>query len=253
MAIFTKQSVRASFDDEGEALELELATHRAQELGVRAVFADFHGQVAQLLHESFLRTAFREPRPEHAWADHYMNRLERWWTAWADGRGVSDSLLAELRSGLTGLLPILGLSAERDPKAVIPEGHKLELWVRVHPTGQDRQLVRWATSENSAIEGVNGKCGRIETPSYLAPVRAFAEGRASAYDIGELETGRESQSRYTSKSFLAVPVRLEGAVVGVLSLASTAHLVQARMMKSHETTASLVTYLSDLGTRMLKD
>lgn len=251
VVIFTKQAVSASFDEDGGSLALDLATDRASELGVRAVFTDFHGQVAQLVHEAFVRTGFREPHPDHSWTNDYMDRLSAWWDAWVTPRGVSAAIPHELNQGLADTLPILGLPPAGDPLEPAAERFRLELWVRQTPTLPDRNLVRWATSESSVIDGVNGKRGRIEAPSYLAAVKAFTEGRPQAYDIAHLETGRESSTRYTSKSFLGVPIRIESSVVGVLTLACTSHLATSSMMRSSETTENLVTFLHRLGQDLL--
>lgn len=252
VAIMTKQGFPTAFDDEGNALALELATHRASELGVRAIFADFHGQVAQLFHEAFIRTAFRTPKPDIEWTSDYTTRLARWWERWMTSNGIDPSLPDALRSGLSGALPVIGISSAPDPLNRAAERFRLELWVRSYPRRPERHLVRWASSDGAALEGVNGKQGQIESPSYLAAVRAFTEGRPSAFDIASLEQGRASTGRYTSKSFLAIPIRVDNVIVGTLTLASTARLGDSLMMNSKESTAELVTLLSEIGQDMLK-
>lgn len=251
VAILTKQGFPTAFDDEGNALAVDLATHRASELGVRTVFADFHGQVAQFFHEAFVRTAFSSPRTDQEWTSDYMTRLSRWWERWIASTGVDPGLPAALRSALESALPVIGASANPDPLSRASEQFRLELWVRCYPRRPDRHLVRWASSEGSTLEGVNGKEGRIESPSYLAAVRSFTEGRPSSFDITNLEQGRASAARYTSKSFLAIPIRVENAIVGTLTLASTAHLKDSLMTSSTESTAELVALLAEAGRTLL--
>lgn len=251
VAILTKQGFPTSFDNQGNALAIDLATHRASELGVRTVFADFHGQVAQFFHEVFVRTAFSSPHPNQEWTSDYMTRLSRWWERWIVTAGIDSGLPEALRDALEDALPVIGVSATPDPLSRSSEQFRLELWVRSYPQRPDRHLVRWASSDGSNIEGMNGKQGRIESPSYLAAVRSFTEGRPSSFDITSLEQGRASAARYTSKSFLAIPIRMDNVIVGILTLASTAHLKDSLMMSSKESTAELVALLAEAGRALL--
>lgn len=251
VAILTKQGQTTDFDPAGESLATDLASHRATELGVKAVFADFHGQVSQLVHEAYVRTAFRKPHPDYAWTRQYGDRLSAWWHEWVTTTGVDPDLPGRLRRGLGDALPIFGVTAATDPLNRAAETYCLELWVRSYPSTSERQLVRWASSAGVSIEGVNGKRGRIESPSYLAAVRALTEGRPRAFDITDLERGRESAGRYTSKSFLAVPIRIDNAIVGTLALACSSHLSQTEMLRSEDRTEALVTFLGALGHNLL--
>lgn len=251
LAVMTKAGLTADIDHDGESLGLDLIRHRSSELFVEPVFADFHGQVAQLFNEAYVRTAFRDPDERYSWTSDYMTRLGSWWDSWVATAGTDPGLPDKLADALRDTLPLFGIAPTDDPLSPTAEGYRLELWVRASPTSQDRQLVRWATSESRTLDGVNGKCGKLETPSYLAPVRAFTEGRPRAFDIAELESGRESPTRYTSKSFLGIPIRVNDCVVGVLSLASTNHLAQASMLRRDGATAEAVEYLKNVGATLL--
>lgn len=247
----TKASLAPDVDHDGESLGLELVRHRSSELFVEPVFADFHGQVAQLFNEAYVRTAFRKPDKRYSWTLDYMTRLSNWWDAWVAAPGIDPLLPDKLSDALRDTLPLFGIAPPEGPLSSTVEGYRLELWVRVSPTSQDRQLVRWATSESRILEGVNGKCGRLEAPSYLASVRAFTEGRPRAFDIADLESGRESVTRYTSKSFLGIPIRVNDCIVGVLSLAATSHLSQTAMLRRDASTAEAVEYLKNVGATLL--
>lgn len=251
LAVLTKAGLVGDLRRDGESLGLDLVRHRCRELFVEPIFADFHGQVAQLFNEFSIRTAFRSPDGRYPWTADYMNRLAHWWDGWVAVKGVDATLPTQLADALRDALPLFGIAPNDDPLSRASEGYRLELWVRAMPASADRQLVRWATSENRSLDGVKGKRGNLETPSYLAPVRAFTEGRPRAFDIKDLEAGRESTSRYTSKAFLAIPIRVNGCIVGVLSLASTNHLAQARMLRANVATANTVDYLKNVGATLL--
>ena len=251
LALLTKHAIADDLDSDGNSLSLDLLRHRTSELAVIPLLADFHGQVAQVVHELALRTAFPSPLPSVPRTLDYSERLGSWWNSWKVAAATNKELPEKLALALDGALPLFGLETDQDPFQDVSETYRLELWVRAYPERPERQLVRWATSDGRALFGVKGKNGRIESPSYLAPVRAFAEGRSQAFDIQDLEDSRVSTLRYTSKSFLAVPIRVNDCIVGVLSLASTNHLKIAGMMSSHDVTSQTVEYLTDLGTSLL--
>lgn len=251
LAVLTKAGLVRDLGHDGESLGLDLVRHRCRELFVEPIFADFHGQVAQLFNEFYIRTAFRSPDGRYPWTADYMARLAHWWDSWIAVRGLDGTLPSQLADALRDTLPLFGIAPNDDPLAPASEGYRLELWVRAVPNSSNRELVRWATSENRSLDGVKGKRGSLEMPSYLAPVRAFTEGRPSAFDIKDLEGGRESTSRYTSKAFLAIPIRVNSCIVGVLSLASTNHLAQAGMLRTDAATAKAVDYLKNVGARLL--
>lgn len=253
IAILTKGSHADDLSADGDSLSLDLLRDRAAELAVTPVFADFHGQVAQLAGEMALRTAFPQPRDDAPLSWSYMDRLDAWWRTWSSVAGRDQQLPEKLHTELQGLLPLFEITPDADPLSTESERYRLELWVRAFPIAPERQLVRWAASDGRTIDGAKGKCGPLDTASYLAPVRAFAEGRAGAYDVADLEQGRESIDRYTSKGFLAVPIRVRDCIVGVLTLASSNRLTSARMTRSSETTEKAVAYMLDLGQRLLDD
>lgn len=251
LALLTKGSHAYDLSADGDSLALELLRDRAAELAVSPVLADFHGQIAQLTNEIKLRTAFPKPRSDAPLSWNYMDRLDSWWQAWSVESGIDAQLPENLHIALQGALPLFDIAPNDDPLRVEAERYRLELWVRAFPIAPERQLVRWATSDGRTLDGAKGKCGPLDTASYLAPVRAFIEGRPGAYDIADLEQGRASIDRYTSKAFLAVPVRVRDCIVGVLSLASSNRMSSARMARSSDTTEKAVAYLQDLGQRLL--
>lgn len=253
LALLTKGSHAHDLSADGDSLALELLRDRAAELAVSPVLADFHGQIAQLINEMKLRTAFPNPQANAPLSWNYMERLDRWWQGWSVATGSDATLPSTLHTALQEVLPLFDITPDADPLHGEDERYRLELWVRAFPVAAERQLVRWATSDGRTLEGAKGKCGPLDTTSYLAPVRAFIEGRPGAYDIADLERGRASIDRYTSKSFLAVPVRVEDCIVGVLSLTSSHRLSTARMMRSSDTTEKTVAYLQNLGQRLLSN
>ncbi|MGW9267721.1 MULTISPECIES: SIR2 family protein [unclassified Microbacterium] len=251
LAVLTKGSHASDLTADGDSLSLDLLRDRAAELAVTPILADFHGQVAQLTGEMTLRTAFRKGRTDEPLSWSYMERLDGWWQEWSANYGQDDLLPERLQDALQGILPLFDIAPNTDPLQTEVERYRLEIWVRAFPLAPERQLVRWASSDGRTLDGAKGKCGHLGTQSYLAPVRAFVEGRAGTYDVADLEKGRESIDRYTSKSFLAVPIRARDCVVGVLTLASSNRLATARMTRSSETTEKAVAYLLDLGQRLL--
>nr|WP_232528565.1 SIR2 family protein [Microbacterium sp. MAH-37] len=251
LAVLTKGSHAYDLNTDGDSLSLDLLRDRATELSVTPVLADFHGQVAQLVGEMTLRTAFPQPRSDAPLSWSYMDRLDAWWQAWSGAAGLDQGTPEKLHEALQELLPIFELTPNIDPLSPESERYRLELWVRAFPIAPERQLVRWAASDGRTLDGAKGKCGPLDTATYLAPVRAFIEGRAGAYDISDLERGRESLERYTSKAFLAVPIRARDCIVGVLTLASSNRMTSARMTRASETTEKAVAYMLDLGQRLL--
>ncbi|MCK8467825.1 SIR2 family protein [Microbacterium sp. KSW4-16] len=251
LAVLTKGSHAHDLSAEGDSLSLDLLRDRAAELSVTPVFADFHGQVAQLASEMTLRTAFPKPRNDAPLSWSYMDRLDGWWREWSSTAGLDPQLPDKLHEALQSVLPLFDLTPNVDPLSTESERYRLELWVRAFPITPERQLVRWAASDSRNLDGAKGKCGPLDTASYLAPVRAFVEGRAGAYDIADLEQGRVSIDRYTSKAFLAVPIRARDCIVGVLTLASSNRIASARMTRASDTTEKAVAYLLDLGQRLL--
>lgn len=231
----------ANADPELEQLNLLLARHRSSELSYSPLFPDFNAQAAQLVAEFALRTALGTAMTP------YIMRLDAWWQAWVSKHGTDTDIPTKLRDILSGTLPLLDCDVSQDPLVRDNERYQLELWLRADPAGPSRSLTRWARSLDAATAGVKGKSAPLERGSYLAPVRSFTEGRAGRFDITDLERGRESDDRYTWRSFLCVPIRKNFCTVGVLSLASTLPLAMASMSASEEATAKAVQILRAEG------
>jgi len=235
----------ANPDDDLEILNLTLARARARELNYTPLFPDFNGQAAQLITETAMRTAFGSRTTA------YTQRLGEWWDAWSVQGGRDTKMPQRLREIVTTISALLGSPLPESPLEHVAERHQLELWVRVEPAGPSRSLTRWARSLHATSAGVDGKTEPLDRSSYLAPVRALVEGRASRLDVEDLEHGRVSSTRYTWRSFLCVPIRVDDCIVGVVSLASSLPLCQASMNGSEEATAKVVAVLLAEGTKLL--
>lgn len=234
----------ANADPELEKLTLLLARHRSSELRYAPLFPDFNSQPAQFITELTLKTAVGQS------ATSYTERMNGWWNSWVSTRGPDPDIPSRLREAVTSVLPLLGCDADPSPLAEDAERFQLEMWVRADPAGPARSLTRWARSLDALTAGVKGKTASLERDSYLAPIRCFTEGRAGRFDIGELERGRESDARYTWRSFLCVPIRVRFCTVGVLTLASTLPLAATSMSSSEEAVAQVVQILKAEGTRL---
>ncbi|QAY60640.1 hypothetical protein ET475_12020 [Microbacterium protaetiae] len=244
LAVLTRGQF-ANPDDDLEILNLSLARARARELNYTPLFPDFNGQAAQLITEAAMRTAFGSRTTA------YTQRLGEWWDSWVVQGGRDANMPQRLREIVTTICALLDSPLPETPLDHVAERHQLELWVRADPTGRSRSLTRWARSLHATPAGVDGKTERLERNSYLAPVRALVEGRASRLDVEDLEQGRASSTRYTWRSFLCVPIRVDNCIVGVLSLASSLPLHEASMNGSEEATARVVEVLLAEGTELL--
>lgn len=246
--------LRADFahdDDADEGLALTLARYRASELGVGLLFPDFPGQVAQLIHEVVLRQVFDIARPDEAQSLPYTDRVDAWWANWSVRAGADPHLTQRLRQMLAHAYEITRLSPAESPMDTVRERLLVELWVREGPVATKRSLRRWGRSSDVLPDGLAGKSADLERGSYLAPIRAFVDGRPRLLDVRDLDGGRHDLAQYTWKSFLCVPVFVHGAVVGVISLASTRHVSSCAMNADSETTASLVSRLTLEGSGLL--
>jgi len=242
----------ANQDPELERLSLLLARHRAAELCYSPLFPDFNGQVAQFVTELALRTGIKRRDPSERRSLPYIDRLTIWWTEFLESRGQDRDLPAALRSSLADVLDEIGVVPRVGSLEVAEEQFQLELWLRVEPGGPNRSVTRWARSGDANTHGVMGKTAPLESGSYLAPVRAFVEGRPRAFDVRDLETGRESADRYSWQSFLSVPIRIDLAIVGVLTLASDKPLNSSKMWVDTDTTENVVALLRNSGERLLR-
>ena len=101
------------------------------------------------------------------------------------------------------------------------------------------------------MDGLGGKAADLEVGSYLAPVRAFVDGRPRLLSVEDLDGGRHDLTQYTWKSFLCVPIRTYGAMVGVMCLASTRSVQESQMNRDSKTTADLVSRLRLDGSNLL--
>lgn len=246
--------LRADFahsDGANEDLALTLARHRASELGVGVLFPDFPGQVAQLLREVSLRRIYSVARPDEPKSLPYTDRVDAWWTSWATNNGGDPKLIKNVRRTLRRACKLMALTPSSSPFDSDAERFQVELWVREGPVAVNRNLRRWVRSNLLDIEGMAGKASDLERNSYLAPVRAFVDGRPRLLDVEELDGGRHDVEQYTWKSFLCVPILANSATVGVMCLASTRPASTTAMNKNAKTTANLVGRLRLDGSRLL--
>lgn len=234
-----------------EMLALEMARNRASELGVQILFPDFPGQVAQLVREVMLRQVYEIARPDEPKTLPYAERVDAWWAHWSQNRGSDPKLTKRLRRVLALAYRLTTLVPPATPLDVAGERLQVELWVREGPVGARRSLRRWVRSTDSRPDGMAGKVAPLERGSYLAPIRAFVDGRPKLIDVTELDGGRHEVEQYTWKSFLCVPVRVHGAMVGVIGLASTRAVSESAMNRDAETTSFLVAALRAEGERLL--
>ena len=237
--------------DVHEELALNLARHRASELGVGLLFPDFPGQVAQLLREVVLRRIYSIARPDAPESLPYIERVDAWWTQWAADTGGSSDLIKRVRRTLRRVYKLMNLQPPTSPFDADSERFQVELWVREAPIAQNRSLRRWARAGDQRADGMAGKVADLERDSYLAPVRAFADGRPRLLNVEDLDGGRHDIDQYTWKSFLCVPILANGATVGVMCLASTRPSETSAMNRDAKTTSYLVSRLRLDGSELL--
>lgn len=246
--------LRADFahnNDADEELALNLARHRAAELGVGLLFPDFPGQVAQLLREVVLRRIYAVARPDVPESLPYTDRVDAWWTGWSARAGKDPDLIKRVRKTLGRMYKLMEIAPPASPLDVEPERFQVELWVREAPVAQHRSLRRWARAGDRQVDGLGGKVADLEVGSYLAPVRAFVDGRPRLLSVEDLDGGRHDLTQYTWKAFLCVPIRTYGAMVGVMCLASTRSVQDSAMNRDSKTTADLVSRLRLDGSNLL--
>ncbi|MEV7757873.1 SIR2 family protein [Microbacterium sp. NPDC089180] len=235
--------LRADFahsKDEDEQLAIGLATLRASTLRVTPLFPDFPQQVAQLVTEVTGHMAYPVARIDDLATLPYLDRVDRWWHEWFKANGDDVDITDGLRLMLADAYRLVGLEPPHRPNDVPTEQLQVEVWVRQAPVRTNRTLRRWARSSDVSPAGLRGKVAELETASYLAPVRAFVEGRPLRLSIEDLETARRAHDQYTWKSFLSVPVRVQNAVVGVVTLASDHPLATSSLAKNDEVIEELV-------------
>lgn len=246
--------LRADFaheTDDDERLAVRLAQHRASELGVVPLFPDFPVQVGQLITEIILRMAhpaFPDGDPRSL---PYTQRLDSWWGDWARAHAEDVTLNDKLRLVLAQAYEISDLNIPDSPASPMQERLQIELWVREGPTAELRTLRRWGRATDMTPDGLAGKVTDLGHNSYLAPVRAFVEGRPLLLDVESLEDGRHEIAQYTWKSFLCIPIRVRGVFVGVISLASDTELTATVISSSADLTSNLVERLRLEGNSLL--
>ncbi len=213
---------------EDEELALMLARHRAAELRVTPIFPDFPGQVSQLISEAVAHLAYPYFLPEDPRTYPYSRRVDAWWGSWSAQHESDFELTSQLRETLSHVLKITEMEPASSLLDVSRERLQVELWVREAPVANKRSLRRWARATETRPEGLAGKAERLDRQSYLAPVRAFTEGRPLLLDVESLDNGRHDLTQYTWKSFLCVPIRENNAIVAVVCLASDRHVDEVR-------------------------
>lgn len=236
---------------EDEELALLLAKHRAAELRVTPIFPDFPGQVAQLVGEVVMHLAYPVFRPDEPLTYPYTRRVDAWWKTWSSAHADDLDLTGKLREILDGVHEI----TEMQPAPTLMEaGHErlqVELWVRDGPVAKNRSLRRWGRATDTTPEGMAGKSEALDRDSYLAPVRAFTEGRPLRLGVEALDKGRHDIAQYTWKTFLCVPVRAHSVIVGIVCLASSHPIASSVLNRDDEMTEELVTLLLAEGTRLV--
>ncbi len=238
-------------EDTDEELALNLARHRASELGVGLLFADFPGQVAQLLREVVLHRVYSIARPDAPESLLYTDRVDAWWNSWSASEGADPKLVKRVRKTLRRAYKLMNLAPPASPLNADSERFQVELWVREAPIAVHRSLRRWVRAGDQQTDGMAGKVAALERNSYLAPVRAFTDGRPRLLDVVDLDKGRHDVEQYTWKSFLCVPIRAYDATVGVICLASTRRAEVSAMNRDSTTTADLVSRLRLDGSELL--
>lgn len=238
---------------EDEELALLLARHRAAELKVTPVFPDFPGQVAQFVSEVVMLLAYPVYRPDDPLTYPYTRRVDAWWKAWSGAHAEDLELAERLRELLDGVHEITEMEAAPSLMQTDRERLQVELWVREGPVARKRSLRRWARATDTLPEGLAGKSESLDMDSYLAPIRAFTEGRPLRLGVESLDNGRHDVTQYTWKTFLCVPVRIHSVTVGVISLASSRPLDSSVLNRSDEMTEELVELLLADGTDLVSD
>ncbi|GAA3600156.1 hypothetical protein GCM10022198_25700 [Klugiella xanthotipulae] len=224
-AVLPFQSISIAGDTNCAAMAADEIRCRGSEMGLEVIFPDFHGQVAQLTHEITAASATVPGVP-------YGTRLSEWWERWLRQRDGYPTMPDNLRVALGRVYLAMGDVPPTDPLVRSTERYRIEAWLRTAPSRRNRVLTRWATSDDVRSVGLNGKTAEINSSSYLAAVQAFVAGRPQSYGVQDLEPGRAADhgdSRYTWRSFLAVPVECDGVIVAVITLASSQFLSSSQI------------------------
>lgn len=185
----------------------ELLAYRGRQIGITQLYPISHSQTAQFVEELELSIRFRRtptaPAGEYedvATGINYEARLQAWADEWEKNAPTPQAAHEALVAGLAGISAILkGTKAENDAL-------RLEIWVRIAPSSDNRTLTLFANTTGPLLAQNVLRRDEIGPDSSNASVRAFMQGRPLMQPLGDL--GLESPASSRWKDFFSVPLSL---------------------------------------------
>lgn len=200
----------------------QMLVNRGRQLGITQLHPISHAQTAQFVEELELSIRLhRSAAPpstryrEEATGINYEARLHSWSAEWDANAPEPTAAYHTLEESLSSRISVLLGGTGAQNKAL-----RLEIWVRISPSSDNRTLTLYANSTGPLLAAGTRRKARIEDDSTNASVRAFLQGRPLLQTLADLGLGATEPSRW--KTFFSMPLSLlvEHEVEGVPYAAS---------------------------------
>lgn len=182
----------------------ELIGHRGAQLGIHLLHPLSHAQTAQFVKELDLAIRLHRGPSAHRYRDsttgiNYESRLASWNAEWGTNaptpRAAYETLSNTLRDDIA---VILGGTAGEN------QAMRLEVWVRINPSTQNRTLTLYANSTGPLEDQHVLRKAEVRTNASNASVQTFLQGRPLLLALEELGPQGDNTSRW--KTFFSVPL-----------------------------------------------
>lgn len=186
----------------------QMLIYRGRQLGLTQLHPISHAQTAQFVEELELSIRLhRSATPpstryrEQATGINYEARLHSWSAEWDANAPDPTSAYETLEEGLRSRIAVLlgGTAAQNSAL-------RLEIWVRISPSSDNRTLTLYANSTGPLLAEGTRRKARIEDHSTNASVRTFLQGRPLLQTLSDLGLGATEPSRW--KTFFSIPLSL---------------------------------------------
>jgi hypothetical protein len=190
-----------SLSDLEEALRF-----RGQHLGFTPLYPLSHSQTAQFVEELELALKLESAQPPMSYHEsnvgvNYEARLNKWVQEFSSLKQDPQADYQLLINSLDDIRYVLaGEEAENDAL-------RLEMWLRLHPTSDNRTLTLFANSAGPLIGTAPPRKESLEPRAPNASVHAFLDGRPRLMNLTNLKMDERDASRW--KTFLAVPIAVQ--------------------------------------------